>query len=158
MMSSKKRRWQSNNPPSTSTPAHKINSQSQQIRSLFYQGPLPPASELQRYEQVRAEFGERIMQMAERQLAMAESQMKHRQAIETRVITTNVRLSYLGLVSGFVLGAGGLCAAVYLIRLGRELGGGAAFIASLATLAGLFIYGRKRQEKQLNQKVQRNQG
>jgi uncharacterized membrane protein len=152
-MSSKKRRGHGNNPPSTSTPAPKI---SPQIRSLFYQGPLPPAAELLRYEQVKPGFGERIMQMAERQLAMAESQMKHRQALETRVISTNVRLSYLGLMSGFVLGSGGLCAAVYLIKLGRQLGGGAAFVASLATLAGLFIYGRRRQEKRLDQKVQKN--
>lgn len=157
-MSSKKRHGHGNNPPSTSTLAPKISSQARQIRSQFYQGPLPPASELQRYEQVKSGFGERIMQMAERQLAMAESQMKHRQALETRVVSTNVRLSYLGLVSGFVLGAGGLCAAVYLIRLGRELGGSAAFIGSLATLAGLFIYGRRRQEKHLDQRVQKNHG
>lgn len=157
-MSSKKRRGQGNNPSSTPTLAQKANPQAQQIRGMFYQGPLPPASELQRYEQVRAGFGERIMQMAERQLAMAESQMKHRQALERRVISTNIRLSYLGLVSAFVLAGGGLCAAVYLIIFGRELGGGAAFIASLTTLAALFIYGRKRQEKQLDQRIQKNHG
>lgn len=94
-----------------------------------------------------------MLQMAERQLAMAESQMKHRQQLENRVISTNVRLAYLGLVSGFVLGSGGLAAAVYLIRLGRELGGGAAFISSLATLAGLFIYGRRKQQRDLDERL-----
>jgi len=79
--------------------------------------------------------------------------MKHRHALEIKVISTNARLSYLGLLSGFMLGSGGLGAAVYLIRLGKEMGGGAAFVASLATLAGLFLYGRKRQEKQLEERL-----
>jgi uncharacterized membrane protein len=97
-----------------------------------------------------------MVQMAERQLAMAESQMKHRQGLETKVITTNTRLSYLGLLSGFILGSGGLAAAVYLIKIGRELGGGAAFVASLTTLAGLFIYGRRKQERHLEERSKGN--
>jgi hypothetical protein len=94
-----------------------------------------------------------MIQMAERQLTMAENQMKHRQGLESKVISTNAILSYLGLISGFVLGSGGLAAAVYLIKLGRELGGGAAFVGSLATLAGLFIYGRRKQERQLEDRL-----
>ncbi len=119
----------------------------QQIQRKSFSGPIPPATELEHYERVHPGLAERIVSMAERQLSMAESQMRHRQDLESKVITSNVRLSYLGLVSGFVLGTGGLGAAVYLIRLGKELGGGAAFIASLATLAGLFIYGRKKQQR-----------
>lgn len=78
--------------------------------------------------------------------------MKHRQAMEAKVISANVRLSYLGLVSGFMLGLAGLAAAFYLIKLGRELGGAAAFVASLATLAGLFVYGRRKQEQNLQKR------
>jgi len=90
--------------------------------------------------------------MAEKQLAIAENQTKHRQDLEKSVIRNNVRLSYLGLVSGFILGAGGLGAATWLIYLGKELGGAAAFVASLATLAGLFFYGRKQQSRELDKK------
>jgi len=129
------------------------NPQIQTVRGAFFSGPIPPSSELERYERVLPGIAERMVQMAERQLSMAESQVKHRQALETRVISTNVRLSYLGLLSGFILGAGGLIAAVYLIILGRELGGSAAFIVSLSTLAGLFIYGRRKQEKQLEDRL-----
>ena len=129
------------------------NPQIQTVRGAFFSGPIPPAAELERYEKVYPGIAERMVQMAERQLSMAESQMKHRQGLESRVISTNAILSYLGLVSGFILGAGGLVAAVYLIRLGRELGGAAAFIASLATLAGLFIYGRRKQEKHLEDRL-----
>ena len=129
------------------------NPQVQTVRGAFFSGPIPPAAELERYEKIYPGISERMLQMAERQLAMAESQMKHRQGLESRVISTNAVLSYLGLVSGFILGSGGLAAAVYLIRLGRELGGAAAFIASLATLAGLFVYGRRKQEKQLEDRL-----
>lgn len=119
----------------------------------FFSGPIPPASELEHYERIRPGLADRIIAMAERQLTMAESQMKHRQGLEKGVVKTNSRLAYLGLVSGFVLGAGGLTAAVYLIRMGKELGGAAAFIASLATLAGLFIYGRRKQDADLARKA-----
>jgi uncharacterized membrane protein len=140
-------------------PASQLPGSAQQIISqlnAFYSGPLPQAAELQRYEQVKSGFAERIMQMAERQIAMAESQIAHRQDLEKHVIRTNVRLSYLGLLSGFILCAGGLAAAVYLIDQGRELGGGAAFVGSLAALAGLFIYGRKKQEQQLTDRLKKS--
>jgi len=153
-MSSKRRHSRGNYPLSPAADlAQKTNAQAQQIRSAFYSGPLPPAAELERYEKVRPGLAERIVRMAERQIEMAEGQMKHRHALEIKVISTNARLSYLGLLSGFMLGSGGLGAAVYLIRLGKEMGGGAAFVASLATLAGLFLYGRKRQEKQLEERL-----
>ncbi len=63
--------------------------------------------------------------MAERQYAMAEAQTTHRIDIEKRVIKHNINLSYLGWASGFILGGGGLAAAVWLIYIGRQLGGGA---------------------------------
>jgi uncharacterized membrane protein len=124
----------------------------QGIQGKFFSGPLPPASELEHYERIKAGLAERIVLMAERQLTMAEEQMKHRHALENKVINTGVRLSYLGLASGFFLGLSGLAAAVYLIQQGKELGGAAAFIGSLATLAGLFIYGKRKQESDLEKR------
>jgi uncharacterized membrane protein len=126
----------------------------QQVHGKFFSGPLPPPDQLEHYERVQAGLAGRIVTMAEKQLTIAEGQTKHRQDLEQRVIKNNIRLSYLGLASGFILGAGGLAAATWLIYLGRELGGGAAFIASLATLAGLFFYGRKKQSEELERKRQ----
>lgn len=123
------------------------------LQRAFYSGPIPSAAELERYEQVCPGLADRLVNMAERQISMAESQMKHRQVLENKVISTNARLSYMGLLSGFILGGAGLGAAVYLILEGKQLGGGAAFVASLATLAGLFIYGRSRQEKHLESRL-----
>src|SRR6266568_1571715 len=81
--------------------------QSQRIQGKFFSGPIPPASELEHYERVKPGLAERIVSMAERQLTMAEDQMKHRHKLEDKAIATNVRLSYLGLASGFILGASG---------------------------------------------------
>ncbi len=125
----------------------------QQFQGKFFSGPIPPPEQLEHYDKVQAGLAERIVAMAEKQLAIAEGQTKHRQELEKTVIKNNVRLSYLGLVSGFILGAGGLAAATWLIYLGKELGGGAAFIASLATLAGLFFYGKRRQKSELERKA-----
>jgi len=113
---------------------------SKRVKGASYSGILPPALELKRYEQVYPGFAERIVRMAERQVSMAESQTKHRQELET----TGILLLYLRLASGFLLAVGGLFAGAYLIGLGRELDGATAFIASLATLVGLFVYERKR--------------
>ena len=41
---------------------------------------------------------------------------------------------------------------MWLIYVGRQLGGGAAFVASLGTLAGVFYYGRRKQSDELANK------
>jgi uncharacterized membrane protein len=124
----------------------------QQIQGRFTSGPIPPPDQLEHYERVQSGLAERIVAMAEKQLVIAEGQTKHRQDLEKKVIGHNIILSYLGLASGFVLGAGGLGAATWLIYLGKQLGGGAAFVASLATLAGLFFYGKRQQSQELQRK------
>ena len=97
-------------------------------------------------------MADRIVGMAERQLAMAESQGKHREALESRVVNSNIRMGYLGWFSGTFLGVAGLGAASYLIYVGKEIGGATAFVGSLVSLVGLFLYGRKRQGDELEGK------
>ena len=121
----------------------------QQLQERFFSGPLPPPDQLEHYERVQPGFGERIMAMAELQYAMAESQTRHRQELEKSVVRNGVVLSYLGWGSAFFMGVAGLSVASYLMYLGRELGGGAAFVSSLAVLAGLFVYGKREQNKDL---------
>ncbi len=47
---------------------------------------------------------------------------------------------------------GGGC--IWLISIGKSVEGVAAIIAELAAMAAVFIYGRKRQEKELAEKKQ----
>ena len=124
----------------------------QQIQAQFFSGPLPPPDQLEHYERVQPGLAKQIVTMAERQYAMAEAQTTHRIDIEKRVIKHNINLSYLGWASGFILGGGGLASAVWLIYIGRQLGGGAAFVTSLGTLAGMFYLGRRKQSDELEMK------
>lgn len=97
--------------------------------------------------------------MAEAQVSMAKSQMEHRQSLERSVIDSNIRLASRGQWCAFILGLIGLAGALFLIHEGRELGGATAFVTSLVSLAAVFVYGRKQQEKELAAKrahVERN--
>ena len=151
-MSSKSRRKEHRRlarPESRPTPQVHL---SQQISGRFFSGLLPPPEQLEHYERVQTGLAERIVTRAEQQLAIAEGQTKHRQDLEKRVISNNIGPPYLGLAPGFIRGVGGLASASWLIILGKQVGGGAAFVASLATLAGIFLYGRKRQGEELPRK------
>jgi uncharacterized membrane protein len=106
----------------------------QQIEAQFFSGPLPAPDSLEHYERVQPGLAQQIVAMAQRQYAMAEAQTTHRIDIEKRVVKHNIYLSYLGWASGFILG------------------GAAAFVTSLATLAGIFFFGRKRQTEELANK------
>ena len=124
----------------------------QQVQTTFFSGPLPAPEQLEHYERVQAGLADRIVVMAEKQYAMAESQTAHRQTLERRIVTNNIVLQYLGWASATSLGIGGLASAIWLIAKGKEIGGAAAFIGSLATLVGLFVYGRHKQTDDLNKK------
>jgi uncharacterized membrane protein len=96
--------------------------------------------------------------MAEEQVFMAKSQMQHRHELETRVIGSNTRLAGRGQWFAFILGLSGLVGAMLLIHEGRELGGATAFLASLVSLVGVFVYGRKQQQKELAEKREEAEG
>jgi len=68
------------------------------VRGEVYSGPLPHPDVLIKYNQAVPNAAERILQMAE-------SQAKHRQALEDRVTRANVRNQLLGSIFGFVLGS-----------------------------------------------------
>lgn len=107
--------------------------QQQQI----HQGPLPMAIEFAEYDRILPGSAERILKMAENQAA-------HRQSLEASVVKTQNRNSTIGLFSAFVL-----CLITILLGgYGAYNGGGwqsAIFGTSgIGALAGVFIYGTKR--------------
>ena len=79
---------------------------------------------------------------------MAESQAKHRQALEDRVTRANVRNQLLGSIFGFVLGFAAIGGGIYLIAIGKDATGLASIITALVSLAGVFIFGRRAQERE----------
>lgn len=83
---------------------------------------------------------------------MAEKQADHRQRLENRVIDSDIRNSFLGLVFALVISLVGIGVSFYLIIQGRELGGGLLGGSSMVTLAGIFIYGTQQRKKERERK------
>jgi uncharacterized membrane protein len=112
-----------------------------------FRGPLPPPEVLERYEEVYPGTAERILQQFERET-------QHRHAIEQKLVDGQLEVQRaeipafrLGPVFAFIIAVVGLLAAAYCVNTAPSAGhawAGAGIAGiSLATLAGVFIYGRK---------------
>lgn len=83
---------------------------------------------------------------------MAESQSAHRQELEKAVVLGNVTDAKRGQNYAFVLGVLAILCGSGLIAIGKTVEGLVAIIGALGTLAGIFIWGRLRQEKERQRK------
>lgn len=111
-----------------------------------FSGPLPPPEALARYNDVLPNAAERI-------LAMAESQHQHRQALESSVINANMGAQHLGVILGFIVAMTAIGGGIYLAATGKAASGLTSIIASLAALVGTFVYGKRNQKKDLQNKT-----
>ena len=110
-------------------------------------GPLPHPDALERYNQI-------VPTAAERILAMAESQHDHRLSIEKQVIDSNLSAQKLGTILGFIVAMTAIFGGVFLAYVGKETSGLSAIIAALVALAGVFVYGKIEQKRELGEKAQ----
>lgn len=112
-----------------------------------FRGPLPPPDVLQRYEEIHPGTAERILQQFERET-------QHRHGIEQKLVDAQLEVQRaeipafrLGQIFAFIIAVVGLVAAAYCVSTAPSAGhawAGAGIAGiSLATLAGVFIYGRK---------------
>ena len=111
------------------------------MHAEHFSGPLPHPSLLKQYDEVHPGFAERI-------IAMAEKQAKHRQDLESRVIDSDIRNSRLGLHYGLIIG---LCAVIggsVCIILGHQIGGSIIGGTGLTGLVGVFVYGSTQRRKE----------
>jgi uncharacterized membrane protein len=118
----------------------------------LFMGPLPPAEELARYEQIIPGSAERFLSLHERQFELTQSQSVHRQGLERCVIFNDNRRAYLGMVFAALFVAGGLFGSVWLGMHGHEVLGGTITIADTGTIAGLFIYGSQARKVERQQR------
>ena len=123
----------------------KVSGQLRVSAQYSFSGPLPPPELLAKYNDVIPNGAERIMQMAEKQQV-------HRHDLEKTVVTGNVksesRGQWMGLaISVIVLGLG-----FYLAVTGKQIAGSIFVGADLSALAGVFVYGKHVQRKELAQK------
>lgn len=83
------------------------------VATQLYSGPLPPASELARYEQVLPGAADRI-------IAMAEKQLTHRTEYEYAAISSQIKLEKLSRILAFLFAITGLVCAVVVAFFGFE--------------------------------------
>lgn len=105
---------------------------SQVIKEIQFSGPVPPPNILNGYEKILPGAADRI-------LTMAETQSKHRQSMDRKMIESEARDSLLGILFGFCLGAGCIIAAIIMVFVYPEAAGvisgavlGAAGVTSIA--------------------------
>ena len=115
--------------------------------SFSFTGPLPPPDVLAKYNDALPGAAERIVSMAERQSA-------HRQDIEKIVVSSNAHAQKVGPYLGFVVAMTAVGGGIYLMAHGDDVYGLASVIGALASLAGVFIYGKTKQKQDLDDKAQ----
>ena len=112
---------------------------------MLYSGPIPPAEEMAKYNQVIPNGGDRIM-------AMAEKQSEHRQSLEKSVVKSKNRDSLLGVIFAGAIGITGLILGYFLITNGHKITGTLFAGTPLATLVGLYLRGTNLDKEDLQQK------
>jgi hypothetical protein len=112
--------------PSESLPPHERR---REVLAFAYEGPLPPAQELIRYNQAHPEAAHRI-------ITMAESQEAHRQKLET-----------FGLIFGFVIVIMVTGAGTLLIFNNKPGTGLVIALSGIATLVWPFVVSQRTKEE-----------
>lgn len=100
---------------------------------------------LERYNQVLPNGADRVV-------AMAESQMRHRHGLESAVVNGNVEAQARGQLFAFALGLLAIGGGIGLIAFGKNTEGLVSIIAALTAYAGVFIYGKREQRLERDRK------
>lgn len=111
-----------------------LHSQQSVETTTSWTGPIPPPDVLERYEATLPGAADRIMSMAEMQLA-------HRIQLEKKVVGGDSSRSYLGLAAAFVLSLVAICGSILVIVQGHVWAGVTIFGIDIVALAGIFVYG-----------------
>jgi uncharacterized membrane protein len=118
-----------------------------QHQSVSFSGPLPHPEILQKYDEVYPGAAKIIIEMAK-------SQSEHRQDLEKKVISSDIRNSKMGLFFGFIIGITGIVAGVYIISIGQVIAGSALSGITLVSLVSIFVYGSQGRKKEREEKKQ----
>lgn len=126
--------------PSSGEGSHSGSIQTK-LQAEFFSGPVPPPSLLARYNEVVPDGAERI-------LAMAERQSKHREILESQVVTGNLDSQRWGSRYAFILALVAIVGGIFLIYSGKDASGLATIITALGGLLSIFFYSQHKQSKE----------
>jgi len=115
---------------------NKLTATRTEYMAASYEGPIPDAVQLERYEKI-------MPGLADRFITMAEKQTSHRQTLEKSVVEANIRDSRLGLCFALIIAIFTIGGGVTAVLFGHD---GAGAVISSVGLGGLtcnFIYGTR---------------
>lgn len=112
-------------------------------RASSFEGPIPDPETLARYEQIEAGLANRIMQMAEGELA-------HRHDMERAALEAQVKLDRAawdqkkrGQIFGLIIGLVAFATAIIMTLKGSPLAGGFIGSSGVIGLVAVFVLGRR---------------
>lgn len=111
------------------------------VQAEYFSGPIPPPNLLARYNEIVPNGAERI-------LAMAERQSKHRESLEAQVVAGNVSSQSRGSLYAFIIALVAVSGGIFLIHDGKGASGLATIICSLTGLVSVFVYTQNKQGKE----------
>jgi uncharacterized membrane protein len=109
-------------------------------------GPIPPPEILIKYNDAVPDAAERILKMAETQLA-------HRISIENQVVSSNCKAQQRGPIYGLLVCFAAIGGGIYLVHTGKDAAGLASLITPLAGIVAVFVYGKIQQKRELDDKA-----
>ena len=111
--------------------------------TVVYSGPIPPASEMKKYEAIQPGSASRI-------LDMTENQLKHRSQIEYTAVRMASLRSLLGIIFAAVIALASLALAGFCIYCDHEMIGTLFGTGGIGSIVATFIYGTRsnRQERE----------
>src|SRR5258706_3561166 len=121
-------------------PGKETTKVSRQLIATRYIGPIPPAEELLKYEKACPAAADRI-------IAMAENQAKHRQGLEAKVIGSNVQNEKEGMRLAFALTIIIMLVGTYLIMNNKQVIGFIALFVPGLFQAGNYIDNKYQEHK-----------
>lgn len=119
---------------------------SQTVVASQYSGPIPVPEAMEKYDQILPGAADRI-------LKMAEQQTQHRQSLESAVIKGNLCHQRWGLIAGAVITIVAITAGTILALNDKDTAGLITILSMIGIDAGVFVFGRLRQEKDRAQKL-----
>lgn len=114
-------------------------------RQEAYMGPIPRPEDFEKYERILPGAADRI-------LSMAEKQALHRQRLEEKAIFSGIKDSRIGQYLSFIIAMSVIFGGFFLVGIGKDAYGIVAIISALASLVGVFVYGKRSDKKELEEK------
>jgi len=135
--------------PSVNRPHHDPKTvQVAHVSQTRFSGPLPHPDILARYEQI-------LQGAADRIIAMAEAQSRHRQELETKALDSDIKNSRTGLHYGLIIGLATILSGAACIIVGQQWGGIFLGGAGLTGLVGVFVYGSHEKKKERKNRLEK---